>query len=173
MRSSTGSSSEASRISAPAKNKVMPAFGDNKNVMCYLDDIYVYLARPIGRCIAAEGRKSTKRSHRRRPRRRRHVSARSTSHKTHEISGRQHRCCADFRRLFDRGCVSAQTGEAGSIELVDPKVLRVCADPGICLSRMRLARGSRTRSPRCWRASSAKRSPRTIIPAQPASCATR
>ena len=25
-------------------NSVMPAFGDNANVMCYLDDIYVYLA---------------------------------------------------------------------------------------------------------------------------------
>jgi methanol metabolism-related c-type cytochrome len=25
------------------KENVMPAFGDNKNVMCYLDDIYVYL----------------------------------------------------------------------------------------------------------------------------------
>jgi methanol metabolism-related c-type cytochrome len=25
------------------QNKVMPAFGDNKNVMCYIDDIYVYL----------------------------------------------------------------------------------------------------------------------------------
>lgn len=25
-------------------NAVMPAFGDNANVMCYLDDIYVYLA---------------------------------------------------------------------------------------------------------------------------------
>ncbi len=24
-------------------NLVMPSFGDNKNVMCYLDDIYVYL----------------------------------------------------------------------------------------------------------------------------------
>jgi methanol metabolism-related c-type cytochrome len=24
-------------------DKVMPAFGDNKNVICYLDDIYVYL----------------------------------------------------------------------------------------------------------------------------------
>ena len=28
---------------------VMPAWGDNKNVMCYLDDIYVYLrARSTG-----------------------------------------------------------------------------------------------------------------------------
>ena len=26
-----------------AQNQVMPAFGTNKNVMCYLDDIYVYL----------------------------------------------------------------------------------------------------------------------------------
>ncbi len=30
------------RIDA-AQNSVMPAFGDNPNVMCYLDDIYVYL----------------------------------------------------------------------------------------------------------------------------------
>jgi methanol metabolism-related c-type cytochrome len=29
--------------------KVMPAFGDNKNVYCYMDDIYVYLrARAVG-----------------------------------------------------------------------------------------------------------------------------
>ena len=26
-----------------SENSVMPAFGDNPNVMCYLDDIYVYL----------------------------------------------------------------------------------------------------------------------------------
>jgi len=25
------------------KNNVMPALGDNKNVMCYIDDIYVYI----------------------------------------------------------------------------------------------------------------------------------
>jgi hypothetical protein len=24
-------------------NSVMPALGDNKNVMCYLDDMYIYL----------------------------------------------------------------------------------------------------------------------------------
>lgn len=30
------------RVNA-AQNQVMPAFGTNKNVMCYLDDIYVYL----------------------------------------------------------------------------------------------------------------------------------
>jgi methanol metabolism-related c-type cytochrome len=26
-----------------SQNNVMPAFGDNKNVMCYADDIYIYL----------------------------------------------------------------------------------------------------------------------------------
>ncbi len=26
-----------------SQENVMPAFGDNKNVMCYLDDIYIYL----------------------------------------------------------------------------------------------------------------------------------
>ena len=26
-----------------AQNNVMPAFGVNKNVMCYIDDIYIYL----------------------------------------------------------------------------------------------------------------------------------
>jgi methanol metabolism-related c-type cytochrome len=32
-----------------AEQKVMPAFGDNKNVMCYSDDLYVYLkARAAG-----------------------------------------------------------------------------------------------------------------------------
>lgn len=30
------------RVNASA-NQVMPALGDNRNVMCYLDDIYVYL----------------------------------------------------------------------------------------------------------------------------------
>ena len=31
------------------KESVMPGFGDNKNVYCYLDDIYVYLrARAVG-----------------------------------------------------------------------------------------------------------------------------
>jgi methanol metabolism-related c-type cytochrome len=31
------------------QNQVMPAFGDNKNVMCYADDLYVYLkARASG-----------------------------------------------------------------------------------------------------------------------------
>ncbi|MGH6829841.1 MAG: c-type cytochrome, methanol metabolism-related, partial [Methylocella sp.] len=35
------------------QHKVMPAFGDNKNVMCYIDDIYVYLR---ARSVDALGR---------------------------------------------------------------------------------------------------------------------
>ena len=31
------------KVVGAAANSVMPAFGDNPNVMCYLDDIYVYL----------------------------------------------------------------------------------------------------------------------------------
>jgi methanol metabolism-related c-type cytochrome len=33
-----------------ATENVMPAFGDNRNVMCYIDDIYVYLrGRSVGK----------------------------------------------------------------------------------------------------------------------------
>jgi hypothetical protein len=31
------------QVTGPAGNSVMPAFGTNPNVMCYLDDIWVYL----------------------------------------------------------------------------------------------------------------------------------
>src|ERR1700731_3306633 len=34
-----------------------------------------------------------------------------------------------FPVFFGAATVAAQTGDEGSIELVDPKVLRVCADP--------------------------------------------
>jgi methanol metabolism-related c-type cytochrome len=38
-----------------ASQNVMPAFGDNRNVMCYIDDIYIYLrARGAGK--VGEGR---------------------------------------------------------------------------------------------------------------------
>ena len=47
---------------------VMPALGDNKNVMCYIDDIYIYLkarsdgvlgrGRPVGRDEKPEGAKA-------------------------------------------------------------------------------------------------------------------
>lgn len=34
---------------AAGKESVMPAFGDNKNVYCYMDDLYIYLrARAVG-----------------------------------------------------------------------------------------------------------------------------
>ena len=40
-------------------NSVMPALGDNRNVMCYIDDIYVYL-RARGTGDLARGRPSKK-----------------------------------------------------------------------------------------------------------------
>ena len=40
-------------------NRVMPAFGTNKNVMCYIDDIYVYL-RARGTGDLPRGRPSKK-----------------------------------------------------------------------------------------------------------------
>ena len=40
-------------------NLVMPSFGDNKNVMCYLDDIYVYL-KAMGAEAIPRGRPAKK-----------------------------------------------------------------------------------------------------------------
>ena len=42
-----------------AQNSVMPAFGDNPNVMCYLDDIYIYL-KARGTDAVARGRPAKK-----------------------------------------------------------------------------------------------------------------
>ena len=48
-----------------AQSLVMPAFGTNKNVMCYLDDIYVYLraradgVQPSGRPASHEDKPKT------------------------------------------------------------------------------------------------------------------
>ncbi len=40
-------------------NNVMPSFGDNSNVMCYLDDIYVYL-KAVGSEAIPRGRPAKK-----------------------------------------------------------------------------------------------------------------
>ncbi|MER2510589.1 c-type cytochrome, methanol metabolism-related [Amaricoccus sp.] len=40
-------------------NLVMPSFGDNKNIMCYLDDIYVYL-KAMGTDTIPRGRPAKK-----------------------------------------------------------------------------------------------------------------
>lgn len=42
-----------------SQNSVMPAFGDNPNVMCYLDDIYIYL-KARGTDAVARGRPAKK-----------------------------------------------------------------------------------------------------------------
>ncbi len=42
-----------------SENSVMPGFGENKNVMCYLDDIYVYL-KARGAEVVPRGRPAKK-----------------------------------------------------------------------------------------------------------------
>ena len=55
------------------KQSKMPALGDNRNVMCYIDDIYVYLkaradgALPRGRPAKRERKAGSRRSDTRRP----------------------------------------------------------------------------------------------------------
>jgi methanol metabolism-related c-type cytochrome len=40
---------EGRKSHSAGKESVMPAFGDNKNVYCYMDDLYIYLrARAVG-----------------------------------------------------------------------------------------------------------------------------
>ncbi|MFD1156296.1 c-type cytochrome, methanol metabolism-related [Roseovarius aestuarii] len=47
------------KVVSSSENSVMPAFGDNPNVMCYLDDIYVYL-KARGTDAVARGRPGKK-----------------------------------------------------------------------------------------------------------------
>ena len=46
------------------QDKVMPTFADNKNVMCYLNDIYIYLRARSEDAIPAGVRRSTRPSRR-------------------------------------------------------------------------------------------------------------
>lgn len=48
-------------VRAGGQDSVMPAFGTNANVMCYLDDIYVYL-KARGADVVARGRPGKKES---------------------------------------------------------------------------------------------------------------
>ena len=45
-----------------AQENVMPSFGTNRNVMCYLEDVFVYFRARANDAILADGRKSTKTS---------------------------------------------------------------------------------------------------------------
>ena len=106
-----------------AQTLVMPTFGDNKNVMCYIDAIYVYLRaraddavppRPAG-------------------------EARSEARELPQGRGRVHGMTLRallaalgafvFAALPAAGAHAQAPGLGASIELVDPHTLRVCADP--------------------------------------------
>jgi quinoprotein dehydrogenase-associated probable ABC transporter substrate-binding protein len=58
-----------------------------------------------------------------------HVLATRIGRKTHAIWRASLALALILPVFLTAGGVAAQTGEEGSIELVDPKVLRVCADP--------------------------------------------
>ena len=47
-----------------AQDLVMPAFGTNRNVMCYIDPIYVYLPRDRTAQLAGVGQRNSRRSRR-------------------------------------------------------------------------------------------------------------
>ena len=107
------------------KEKVMPAFGDNKNVICYLDDIYVYL-RARSQDAIPRGRPA---KHEDKP-------PRLTPPKPNAWVGGARCARLSLRFLALIGALASLAGPGaqdtdvgGSIELVDPHVFRACADP--------------------------------------------
>ena len=116
-----------------AENSVMPAFGQNVNVMCYLDDIYTYLkargadALPRGR----PGKKEPKSDA---------IGMLKTTASAASLS-----VAAGVLLLAVAGTSPAA---AQTSDLVSKKAFRVCADPApICRCRIARVRGLRTRSP--------------------------
>ena len=109
------------------QEKVMPAFADNKNVMCYLNDIYVYL-RARSQDAIPRGRPANMRTSRpssKRPRRNAWVSdAMAIAPKSIAAA------ILSLIALAAPGGAGAQDGDAGgALELIDPHVFRACADP--------------------------------------------
>ena len=117
----------------------MPAFADNKNVMCYLNDIYVYLrARSTG--VVGRGRPTNMRpSPPPSPPPRTNAWVPIDDQEFNAVrfeasgEGRSFRAPAHGLALVGivlpggAGAQDAQTED--SIELVDPHVFRACADP--------------------------------------------
>ena len=102
------------------KQSKMPALGDNRNVMCYIEDIYVYLkaradgALPRGR-PAKTDRKAGSRG------RAREGLLRVTS--------RRHRSAACRAARAWASSLTVGAAEGQRIDLVNRTALRVCADP--------------------------------------------
>ncbi len=154
------------------QEKVMPAFAENKNVMCYLNDIYVYL-RARSQDAIPRGRPA---KHADKPPEFEEAETKcmggvTMASVTRSVARRDSR--ADRRRASRRrgrsGCWTRKTRSSSSIRTSFARVRIRAISP----SPTRRARASRTRSPSFLRTSSASRSPTRSIPARPASSATR
>ncbi len=96
-----------------ADNQVMPAFGTNPNVMCYLDDIYTYL-RARGTDVVPRGRPAKK-------------EAKSDAYAEAEkacMGAEMRAALAATLCLWLTAPAMAQVAD-----LVDRDAFRVCADP--------------------------------------------
>ncbi len=120
------------QVNNAAQHSVMPAFGTNANVMCYIDDLYLYLkARADG--VLPRGPSAEERTQERRGARRREAVPRRHELKVSMVSGSMRQLAALAAAFLLAGAhapaFSQSTGLGASVELVDEEVLRVCADP--------------------------------------------
>ena len=108
-----------------SQNLVMPANGENKNVMCFIDAIYIYLRARADDAVGRGRPESMRRSQRRSPR------PRTNAWVDREAVGSvRFAAAAIVLLLLIAGRAGAQApGLGASVELVDPKTFRVCADP--------------------------------------------
>ena len=117
-----------------AENQVMPGFGTNPNVMCYLDDIWIYL-RARGADAIPRGRPA-----------KRADKPDGLRRGREGLHGRLRMRWAGARAA--RRCRPAAAPAAAQVaDLVDRTAFRVCADPANLPLSDEDGRGSRTRSP--------------------------
>ena len=111
------------------KDNVMPTFAENKNVMCYLNDIYVYL-RARSQDAIPRGRPAEARAQAGRVRR---GGNKCMGELMRMTSGDKVDAVATLALVgvapFAAPAARARTPTDGAIELVDPHVFRACADP--------------------------------------------
>jgi methanol metabolism-related c-type cytochrome len=91
------------------KNNIMPALGDNKNVMCYVDDIYTYIRAKMKRPASVADQLRT-------------LTA-SRALLGLAVAG------GVLVASLQVGTWPVHSAESGAVDIVNRKVLRVCSDP--------------------------------------------